>query len=350
MSSLNTLISSSVDKKIDLFIAALHEQLGLEKEDLYEVFNSLSDDSSDKKSDKSSSSEHSENSDNEEVKEKEKNKKPAVKNAKKEKTKCEYLFTKGKNQGTTCGVSTDGSKYCKKHNKDSDKETETNQTIEVSEKSEVKEVKEVKETTTVETNNTKSKTPTKKADKDAKCEYLFTKGKNEGTKCGASTGGSQYCKKHNKEEKTTTATKTETTGKKTTKTAKNANSEQKDKEVVNRLVSHEKEVKKTEPALSLSRNKFGNFEMVDTGFVFDPKTRQVVGTQNDNGNIDDLTKEDIELCKEYNFKFLIPEKLKSKITASDSETDLEDEDLDEEELEEDDEDDEDFEDEEEDDE
>lgn len=297
MSSLKSVVASSIDTKIDKFITALTEQLGLDKEDLYGVFNNLSDDS-DNESVTSESEVKEEKVDTSTKKTKKDTKeKPAKKDTKtdsKEKTEtkqqCEYLFTKGKNSGTRCTATCEG-KFCKKHSKDSKEE-------------------EDKVTTTVEEK------------KEGTCEYLFTKGKNQGTKCSAKTDG-KYCKKHMKEDEDKVTTKND----KKTKPG----SEQKDKEVIDRLVTKntEKEVKKTEPVLSISKNKFGNYEMVDTGLVFDPKNKQVIGTQNSNGSIDPLTVEDIQLCKEYNFKYLVPDKLKNTTKDSDSEEELESEELDE---------------------
>ena len=51
------------------------------------------------------------------------------------------------------------------------------------------------------------------------------------------------------------------------------------------------------------KNKFGNFEHVPTGFVFDNKTDEAIGKQNNDGTIQPLTLNDIELCKENNWCF-----------------------------------------------
>jgi hypothetical protein len=59
--------------------------------------------------------------------------------------------------------------------------------------------------------------------------------------------------------------------------------------------------------INIRRNISGNFEHIETGFIFDEATNKVTGKQNDDGTISKLTEKDIELCKEYNFKYEIPE-------------------------------------------
>lgn len=67
----------------------------------------------------------------------------------------------------------------------------------------------------------------------------------------------------------------------------------------------------------IRRNQFGNFEHPETSFVFNNKTQKVIGKQNDNGNIDDLTPEDVDLCNKYKFSFEVPENLDKKSTLAD---------------------------------
>ena len=59
--------------------------------------------------------------------------------------------------------------------------------------------------------------------------------------------------------------------------------------------------------INIRRNVFNNYEHVETGFVFNEQSQCVVGKQNVNGSVDLLNEKDIETCKEYNFKFEIPE-------------------------------------------
>jgi len=92
-------------------------------------------------------------------------------------------------------------------------------------------------------------------------------------------------------------------------------------ELIQRIIESEKKaetqplitpklVSKVEP-LSLRRNKFGNFEHLDTSFVFNQKTA-VYGKQNADGSIAPLTVEDINICNKYKFTFEIPTNLQQQ--------------------------------------
>lgn len=71
-------------------------------------------------------------------------------------------------------------------------------------------------------------------------------------------------------------------------------------------------VEKLIPNITIKRNKFDNFEHQETGFVFNNKTQKVYGKQNEDGTIEDLTSEDIDLCNKYKFSYIIPENLDKK--------------------------------------
>lgn len=66
---------------------------------------------------------------------------------------------------------------------------------------------------------------------------------------------------------------------------------------------------KNRPQLNIRRNLFGNYEHVETKFVFNEVSQKVVGKQEEDGKISDLTAEDIELCQEHNFTYDLPENL-----------------------------------------
>ena len=72
------------------------------------------------------------------------------------------------------------------------------------------------------------------------------------------------------------------------------------------------------PVISIRPNQFGNHEHPETKLVFNA-TKQVIGKQNYNGNIDELTKEDIELCNKFKFKFKMPKNLNEKTSLAESE-------------------------------
>ena len=89
--------------------------------------------------------------------------------------------------------------------------------------------------------------------------------------------------------------------------------------------------------IQIRRNSFGNFEHHETRLVFNKETQEVIGKQNDDGTLSDLTKEDIESCNKYKFKYVLPENLNKqtsldnvKIDEMDDDDDDEDEDDDEE--------------------
>lgn len=89
------------------------------------------------------------------------------------------------------------------------------------------------------------------------------------------------------------------------------------------------------PTVSIRRNNFGNHEHPPSGLVFDKKTQKVIGSQNDNGEIDALDEKSIDICNQYGFDYKLPENLNAKSSLADVEVEeLDDEEDDEEEEEE----------------
>ena len=81
-----------------------------------------------------------------------------------------------------------------------------------------------------------------------------------------------------------------------------------------------------ERRFALRKNPFGEYEHKETGFVFDPATKEVKGKQVGD-QIKDLTLSDIELCKHYGFKFRMPDKFEDDVLEMEAEvSDLEDSD------------------------
>lgn len=77
---------------------------------------------------------------------------------------------------------------------------------------------------------------------------------------------------------------------------------------------------KQNPIIVIKKNSYGNHEHLETGFVFEQSTKRVYGKQTGE-NVVTLTKEDIELCNKYNFKYEIPESLGvDKNTKNEEET------------------------------
>ena len=71
------------------------------------------------------------------------------------------------------------------------------------------------------------------------------------------------------------------------------------------------------PTIPIRRNQFGNFEHAETSFIFDSKTQKVTGKQNDDGTVDPLTPEDINICNKYKFLYELPENLDKKTGLED---------------------------------
>jgi len=90
------------------------------------------------------------------------------------------------------------------------------------------------------------------------------------------------------------------------------------------------------PVLNIRRNKFNNYEDINTGFVFNNLTKKVIGKQSENGAILELTKEDINICNKYKFTYELPSNLDKNTRVDDvkvEELDEEEEDIAEEEIE-----------------
>jgi hypothetical protein len=65
--------------------------------------------------------------------------------------------------------------------------------------------------------------------------------------------------------------------------------------------------------LVLRKNKWDNYEHNDTQLVFNQHTKQAIGIQNrETGRVEQLTKKEIELCKQYKFDYVIPENLNTE--------------------------------------
>ncbi len=63
---------------------------------------------------------------------------------------------------------------------------------------------------------------------------------------------------------------------------------------------------------TIARNRFGNYEHAETKLVFDRDDQHVIGKQDYvTGNVVELADEDIEVCKQYQFSYRIPENLDS---------------------------------------
>ena len=67
--------------------------------------------------------------------------------------------------------------------------------------------------------------------------------------------------------------------------------------------------------IKIRKNKFGNYEHADTKFILDKDTQKVIGTQNDDGSIQELTPSNIDLCNKYKFSYEISQLDDQKINS-----------------------------------
>lgn len=110
-------------------------------------------------------------------------------------------------------------------------------------------------------------------------------------------------------------------------------------ELISRLVSKSNEKKKKKkkkelktppvikkinasiPAIQIRKNKFGNYEHVDTGLIFNKHTKKVIGKQHSDGQIIELSHSEIDLCNKYKFSYNLPENLNKKSSLDDIQID-----------------------------
>jgi hypothetical protein len=67
-----------------------------------------------------------------------------------------------------------------------------------------------------------------------------------------------------------------------------------------------KKLKTTIPTIPIRKNQFGNLEDPNTSFIFDRKSKKVIGRQNKDGTVDELTTEDIDICNKYKYDYVLP--------------------------------------------
>jgi hypothetical protein len=75
------------------------------------------------------------------------------------------------------------------------------------------------------------------------------------------------------------------------------------------------------PSVAIRRNQHGNHEHPETSFVFDKKTKKAMGKQNEDGTINDLTPEDIDICNQWKFQYVLPDNLDKKTKLNDEKVD-----------------------------
>jgi len=67
----------------------------------------------------------------------------------------------------------------------------------------------------------------------------------------------------------------------------------------------------TPSPITIQKNNYGNYVHEQTELVFDSLSKCVIGRQKKNGEIEPLTRDDISLCRQYKFRYFIPENINS---------------------------------------
>lgn len=76
--------------------------------------------------------------------------------------------------------------------------------------------------------------------------------------------------------------------------------------------------------ISIRKNGFGNLEHPPTGLIYSEASKEIIGKQEEDGRISELTDDDIENCKKYKLQFKIPFNLDNETMDSVKLADIED--------------------------
>jgi hypothetical protein len=74
------------------------------------------------------------------------------------------------------------------------------------------------------------------------------------------------------------------------------------KSVINTLMDKNK-------TIAISQNSFNNYEHAETHLVFDKLSKKVIGYQEQNGSVRPLNKNDIDVCNQFMFDYVLPDNL-----------------------------------------
>lgn len=175
-------------------------------------------------------------------------------------------------------------------------------------------IKSIEEVSSILSNHfsTTSTTTTKST---SGCTTLMKSGERKNQPCGATVvPGTNSCKRHTTKDASSVApiAKTPKTIKDTRepKVSKKSSALDDDKKPIFDVIE------KRRTLFHIMKNKFENYEHKETGFIFDPKTDEVIGKQHSDGSIIPLSVNDIELCKENNWSFKVSTKLTPSSTPS----------------------------------
>lgn len=146
------------------------------------------------------------------------------------------------------------------------------------------------------------------SDNKKECEYIFQRSPKKGVKCTSKVDktSERYCSKHIKKDNDKVKPVVEKKEKvvEVIKTQKRVKVQE-----LKGLIKDFVEKQKESPFIRVERNKYGNYQCVDEkikNLLIDPQTLEIFGKQTDDGRIQELSKLDVEKCKELGYLFKIP--------------------------------------------
>jgi hypothetical protein len=71
----------------------------------------------------------------------------------------------------------------------------------------------------------------------------------------------------------------------------------------NTLQQLEPHIQKHTPVILIERNQHGQFQHIESGLVFDPHTKKVIGKSSGSESLELLDLEDLEVCHKYHFQY-----------------------------------------------
>jgi len=174
------------------------------------------------------------------------------------------------------------------------------------------EKKKIKSSKTSEKKNEKKSEKGRKKKENSEnkkeCEYIFQRSPKKGVKCTCKVDktSERYCSKHIKKDNDKVKPVVEKKEKvvEVIKTQKRVKVQE-----LKGIIKNYVEKQKESPFVRVERNKFGNYQCVDekiTNLLIDPQTLEIFGRQKDDGGIQELSKSEVEICKELGYMFKIP--------------------------------------------
>jgi hypothetical protein len=176
------------------------------------------------------------------------------------------------------------------------------------EKTDKEEKKKIKSLKQHEKKSEKGRKKRENNENKTECEYIFQRSPKKGVKCTCKVDktSDKYCSKHIKKDNDKVKLVVEKKAKvvEVIKTQKRMKVQE-----LKGLLKDYVDKQKDTPFIRVERNKFGNYQCVDDtlkNLLIDPQTLEVFGKQKEDGGIQELTKSEIEMCKEHGYMFKIP--------------------------------------------